>query len=156
MIRDAHTHTHTHTHYSDRDSVAGASREYHTQAGRCFNSVAVRRWYRAGGSRRQRRWRALRWLQRHSPRVGMAQDLSAAGAELPEIMTVGKMGEPHDAGQVHPGPGRRQGSRSPVLPRRAEGLRDTVTSPEGEDGPSHVDRVLRDPGRTHLLAQNLT
>ena len=26
----------------------------------------------------------------HSPRVGMAQDLSAAGAELPELMTAGR------------------------------------------------------------------
>ena len=30
----------------------------------------------------------------HSPRVGMAQDLSAAGAELPELMTAGRWGSP--------------------------------------------------------------
>ena len=30
----------------------------------------------------------------HSPRVGMAQDLSAAGAELPELMTAGRWDSP--------------------------------------------------------------
>ena len=30
----------------------------------------------------------------HSPRVGMAQDLSAAGAELPELMTAGRWNSP--------------------------------------------------------------
>ena len=30
----------------------------------------------------------------HSPRVGMAQDLSAAGAELPELMTAGGWNSP--------------------------------------------------------------
>ena len=30
----------------------------------------------------------------HSPRVGMAQDLSAAGAELPELMTAGRWESP--------------------------------------------------------------
>ena len=30
----------------------------------------------------------------HSPRVGMAQDLSAAGAELPELMTAGGWDSP--------------------------------------------------------------
>ena len=30
----------------------------------------------------------------HSPRVGMVQDLSAAGAELPELMTTGRWDSP--------------------------------------------------------------
>ena len=30
----------------------------------------------------------------HSPRVGMVQDLSAAGAELPELMTAGRWDSP--------------------------------------------------------------
>ena len=30
----------------------------------------------------------------HSPRVGMAQDLSTAGAELPELMTAGRWDSP--------------------------------------------------------------
>ena len=30
----------------------------------------------------------------HSPRVGMAQDLSSAGAELPELMTAGRWDSP--------------------------------------------------------------
>ena len=30
----------------------------------------------------------------HSPRVGMAQGLSAAGAELPELMTAGRWDSP--------------------------------------------------------------
>ena len=33
-------------------------------------------------------------LREHSIRVGMAQDLSAAGAELPELMTTGRWGSP--------------------------------------------------------------
>ena len=33
-------------------------------------------------------------LSEHSIRVGMAQDLSAAGAELPELMTTGRWGSP--------------------------------------------------------------
>ena len=33
-------------------------------------------------------------LSAHSPRVGMAQDLSAAGAELPELMTAGRWDSP--------------------------------------------------------------
>ena len=33
-------------------------------------------------------------LSAHSSRVGMAQDLSAAGAELPELMTAGRWDSP--------------------------------------------------------------
>ena len=45
----------------------------------------------------------------HSGRVGMAQDLTAIGAELPALMVAGRWKSPPDAGAVHekasPGPG---------------------------------------------------
>ena len=58
----------------------------------------------------------------HSPRVGMAQDLSAAGVELPELMTAGRWDSPHPAGTLHRGPGCRQGRSGPVLPGRSADL----------------------------------
>ena len=55
----------------------------------------------------------------HSPRVGMAQDLSSAGAELPELMTAGRWGLAHHAGQVYRSPGRRQWRSCQVLSGRS-------------------------------------
>ena len=34
------------------------------------------------------------WFNAHSPRVGMAQDLSAAGVDLQELMTAGRWDSP--------------------------------------------------------------
>ena len=61
----------------------------------------------------------------HSPRVGMAQDLSAAGGGggAAGADDRRKMGESHDASQVHRGPDRRQGRRRSLLPGRPPGIR---------------------------------
>ena len=59
----------------------------------------------------------------HSPRVGMAQDLSAAGRGAAGAYDRRKMGESHDASQVHRGPDRRQGRRRSLLPGRPPGIR---------------------------------
>ena len=55
---------------------------------RCSGSTPARS---AGGSRPRRRPRGLgEGFTDHSGRVGMAQDLAAAGVELPELMTAGR------------------------------------------------------------------
>ena len=62
----------------------------------------------------------------HSGRVGMAQDLAAAGVELPALMNAGRWKKPENAGEVHRGPGCRQGSGGQILPAK-RGLRATMS-----------------------------
>ena len=51
----------------------------------------------------------------HSPRVGMAQDLSAVGAELPELMTAGRGGTARRCRPGTPRPRLPAGARSPGI-----------------------------------------
>ena len=57
----------------------------------------------------------------HSGRVGMAQDLSAAGFALPELMTAGRWKSPQDAGPVHGAPEQPDGARWPGTTKAAGG-----------------------------------
>ena len=66
----------------------------------------------------------------HSGRVGMAQDLSAAGFALPELMTAGRWKSPQDAGPVHGAPGSRTGWGWPGTTRAAGG-RGPASQPRG-------------------------
>ena len=52
----------------------------------------------------------------HSPRVGMAQDLSAAGAELPELMTAGRWDSPTMPAKYTEAQAAGRGGRGPILP----------------------------------------
>ena len=54
----------------------------------------------------------------HSPRVGMAQDLSAAGAELPELMTAGRWESPTMPARHTQAQSAGRGGRRPLLPGR--------------------------------------
>ena len=54
----------------------------------------------------------------YSPRVGMAQDLSAAGAELPELMTAGRGRTAPACRPGTPRPVRRQGGGGQISPGR--------------------------------------
>ena len=60
-------------------------------------------------------WRSITG---HSGRVGMSQDLAAAGFALPELMTAGRWKSPRMPAPVHRAPGGRKGSGGPVLPGR--------------------------------------
>ena len=52
----------------------------------------------------------------HSPRVGMAQDLSARRRGAAGTDDSGGLGQPNHAGPVHRSAGRRQGRGGPILP----------------------------------------
>ena len=90
-----------------------------------------------------------------SPRVEMAQGLSTAGAELPEIMTSGRWDSPTMPAKYTEA---QAAEREVVAPnyRGPAGIQDNVTSPDEDDGLQSADHIHRDPGRTHLLAHNLT
>ena len=89
------------------------------------------------------------------PRVGIAQGLSTAGAELPEVMTSGRR-------DISTMPARyteaEAAEREAVAPyyRVACGDPGQRNPPNEDDGLQSADHVRRDLGRTYLLAHNLT
>ena len=59
----------------------------------------------------------------HSPRVGMAQDLSAAGAELPELMTAGRWDSPTMSAKYTEAQAAGRGAVAQYYQGRLRGLR---------------------------------
>ena len=65
----------------------------------------------------------------HSGRIGMAQDLAAAGVELPALMNAGRWKSSKMPAPLYREPGYRTGRGGQVLPGK-KGLGSTWTSPE--------------------------